>query len=69
MLKRFAHWLAFRWFLSVIMGGVAAVVLYLFPDMSWLQRTGVLFVAAIVIGRLLKPYRRRSAWAVMRSGR
>ena len=61
MLKRFAHWLAFRWFLSVIMGGVAAAVLYLFPDMSWLQRTVLLLFAGIVIGRLLKPYRRHNA--------
>ena len=60
MFRRFASWLAFRWVLSVIMGGVAAAVLYLFPEMSWLQRTAVLFIAAIVIGRLLKPYRSRS---------
>ena len=61
MFKRFVSWLAFRWFLSIVMGGVAALVLYAFPDMSWFKRAIVLFVAAIVIERLLKPWRRRSA--------
>ena len=60
MFKRFISWLAFRWILSVIMGGVAAVVLWLFPDMGWFKRAAVLFVAAIIIGRLLNPWRRRS---------
>ena len=59
MFRRFVGWLAFRWFLSIVMGGVAATVLYLFPDMGWLQRFVVLFVAGIVITRLLQPYRRR----------
>ena len=61
MVKRFLSWLAFRWILSVIMGVVAAVVLTIYPDMGWLERTSVLLVAAILIGRLLKPYRRYSA--------
>ena len=60
MFKRFVSWLAFRWFLSIIMGGVAAMVLYVFPDMSWFKRIVVLFVAAIVIERVLKPWRRPS---------
>lgn len=57
MFRRLMNSLAFRWILSVITGCVAYLVQTLFPEMGWLKSTALVFVAAIIIGRLLKPYK------------
>ncbi len=59
MIGRFFRWLVrstlLRLVLGVVAGWVAWIIQAALPDAGWVQRTGLVFVAMLVIGWAVKP--------------